>query len=80
MNYTKEFSTGAVYRIFNYDENRMETITIVSRKDKWLTVTLNNKTFEVRATQVTNPYAESILIDGYCPVFSYEKEIKNEVE
>lgn len=78
MDYTKEFTPNSSYGIFNYQTDKMEVIKINSRKGVWVNVTLNNRTFDVRVTTITNPKAESLLIDNYCPVYSYQKEIANE--
>jgi very-short-patch-repair endonuclease len=46
-------------------------LEILSRKDTWCTILLDGVKKEVRVYPVSNPLSESILMDGYSPVFSY---------
>lgn len=67
------FEVGQEYKIFNYVSNKMCLLRILDRRDKWLLISLDGIEKEVRATPVSNPLSESILLDDYTPVFSYQK-------
>lgn len=66
-----KFVVGGVYRITNYENDKVYDITVLKRKDKWLTILLDSKELVVRAHKVVNPVSESILLDNYSPVYSY---------
>lgn len=65
------FSVGSIYRAVNYETDISIDIEILHRKGKWLTILIEGKEMEVRAFPVVNPYSESILLDNYSPIFSY---------
>lgn len=65
------FSVGSIYRAVNYETDIPIDIEILHRKGKWLTILIEGKEMEVRAFPVVNPYSESILLDNYSPIFSY---------
>ena len=65
------FVVGGVYRIINYETDKTYDLTVINRKDKWLTILLDSKELVVRANKVVNPVSESILLDNYSPVYSY---------
>ena len=67
----KRFFTGLKYRVINYTTDRPCDLEILSRKDTWCTILLDGVKKEVRVYPVSNPLSESILMDGYSPVFSY---------
>ena len=72
------FVVGGVYRITNYETDKVYDLTVLSRKDKWLTILLDSKELLVRANKVCNPVSESILLDNYSPVYSYHNlKLKN---
>lgn len=67
----KLFVAGSKYRVTNYITDRVSEVEILSRKDTWCTILLDGVKKEVRVYPVSNPLSESILMDGYSPVFSY---------
>ena len=67
----KRFSTGLKYRVINYTTDRPCDLEILSRKETWCTILLDGVKKEVRVYPVSNPLSESILMNGYSPVFSY---------
>ena len=68
----KQFVPGQTFRIFNYEEDKSYELQILDRKGKWITLLIDGSLLEARAYQVSNPLSESILLDGYSPVFSYQ--------
>ncbi len=66
-----QFSIGDKFRIIHYENDQYLDLEILSREDKWATVLIGDKQIQVRLYKVTNPFSESILLDGYSPVFSY---------
>ena len=67
----KLFVAGSKYRVTNYITDRVSEVEILSRKETWCTILLDGVKKEVRVYPVSNPLSESILMDGYSPVFSY---------
>ena len=67
----KVFESGFLYRIVNYKTDKHYTLEIKDRKGKWVTILLDGILKEVRVYPVTNPFSESILLDDYSPVYSY---------
>jgi hypothetical protein len=77
------FKVGTHYRTINYVTDKVCEIEIVGRKGSWLTIKLDGVEKNVRTYPVSNPYSESILMNDYSPVFSYQniksyKEIDDE--
>lgn len=73
-----QFNVGEKYRIVDYENDHYLTLEILSRQEKWATVLLGEKEMQVRLYKVTNPLSESILLDGYSPVFSYNSINNND--
>ena len=75
-----QFNVGEKYRIVDYENDHYLTLEILSRQEKWATVLLGEKEMQVRLYKVTNPLSESILLDGYSPVFSYNSINNNDTD
>ena len=67
----KLFVAGSKYRVTNYITDRVSEVEILSRKETWCTILLDGVKKEVRVYPVSNPLSESILMDDYSPIFSY---------
>ena len=67
----KQFAVGDKFHIINYENDQHLDLEILSRNERWATVLLGDKQIQVRLYKVSNPFSESILLDGYSPVFSY---------
>lgn len=82
---TTQFNVGDRYRIVNYEKDQYLDMEILTREDKWVTVQIGDKQVQARVYDVKNPFSESILLDGYSPVFSYnsiryEEELDHDEE
>lgn len=72
-----KFEVGGKFRIVDYSKDQYLDMEILTRKGNWVTVLIGNKQIQARVYEVKNPFSESILLDGYSPVFSY-KQINKE--
>ena len=72
-----KFEVGDKFRIVDYSKDQYGELEIVSRNGKWVTVLIGDKQIQARAYEVRNPFSESLLLEGYSPVFSYNS-IKDE--
>ena len=70
--FVKHFEPGQIFRIVDYSSDKSYDMKIISRKGRWVTVLLDGVTMNVRVYPVSNPLSESILLDNYSPVFSYQ--------
>lgn len=68
----KQFVSGQTYRIVNYELDKSYNMQILSRNGNWVTILIDDNIIEARVYPVANPLSESILLDNYSPVFSYQ--------
>lgn len=74
----KRFVSGQVYKIINYELDKSYDLEILSRKGKWITILLDGVKKEVRAYRILRPQAESILIENFLPIYSYQNDEKEQ--
>lgn len=67
-----QFKIGQEYSIMDYNTGRMFRLFIISRDGSFVTFRIGDIERKVKVGLVSQPQSESILIDGYSPVFSYK--------
>ena len=72
------FEVGSKFRIMDYDKDQYQELEILDRDGSWATVQIGDKQTQARIYDVKNPFSESILLDGYSPVFSYNSITEQE--
>lgn len=75
----KYFSIGSQYKIYDYEKDFSHILEIKGRKGNWLLITIDGVLREARVYPVVNPLSESILLDGYSPVFSYSEIVQDNI-
>lgn len=73
----KYFSIGSQYKIYDYEKDFSHILEIKGRKGNWLSIAIDGILSEARVYPVANPLSESILLDGYSPVFSYNEIVQD---
>ena len=79
-NKSKKFEVGDCYRVINYNTEKSYDVEIKERSEKWATILINNELKKVRLYPVSNPFSESILMDDFSPIFSYNNLENHSIE
>lgn len=68
----RDFQIGREYYITHYPSNKVQKLRIVSRNKNRVSYSIDNGDVkEYRVNKVCYPPSESLLIDDYSAVFSY---------
>ncbi len=67
----KKFIVGKEYRVMNYETDKCSNISVLEHKGTWVRINIEDRVREVRVYRVNYPPSESILLNGYSPIYSY---------